>query len=80
MRSSGATKFLLDGSRGWRAQSQRPSAFAGPSFHDGRTPAACVLAAVAVITSGSDGSTATLASSPRRLIAEEGRVDIISLL
>jgi hypothetical protein len=70
MRSSGATKFLLDWSVVARTKS-RIACFAGPSFHEGRTPAgACAFAVVATSSPGSDGSAATVDSSPRRLIPE----------
>jgi hypothetical protein len=49
--------------------------FAGPSFHDGRTPARpCAFAAVATASSDMAGSAAAVESRTRRLIREEGRV------
>jgi hypothetical protein len=49
--------------------------FAGPSFHDGRTPARpCAFAAVATTSSDRAGNAAAVDSRTRRLIREEGRV------
>ena len=56
----------------------RIACFAGPSFHEGRTPAgACASAAVAAIRPGRDGSTAAVDSRARRLRRGKARIGFI---